>query len=316
MIGDRLLEEPFAAMGTACVVAVTAGLRDEKDARLALAAGCAEIDVCERVLSRFDSGSDLSALNRAGGEWVEADHRLLEALRLAVRARTETDGRFDPTILPALVAAGYDRGFDELDRDRPPSPIRGLPARAGIEVDTAGGRARLEAAGAGVDLGGIGKGFAADRTLGAMRAAWPELPGALVDLGGDVALCGSPPGGGPWRIAIADPRRETEPLGTLELRRGAVATSGRDRRRFGPGGSLHHLIDPATGAPAVAGPLAVTVVAFDGAEAEAHATALALTDVADAVWYVACRPHLSALLVPYEGEPVVLGDLPLAEART
>ena len=313
VIGDRLLEEPFAAMGTVGVVAVTTGRLDEKHARRALTAGRAEIDACERVLSRFDPESDLSALNRAEGERIDADERLIDALRLAVRARSDTGGRFDPTILPALVAAGYDRGFDELELDRPPTPIRGLPARAEISVDTAAGRARLEA-GAGVDLGGIGKGFAADRALAAMLAAWPEMHGGLVDLGGDVAVRGIPPDGGPWLIAIEDPRQEARLLGTLELRRGAVATSGRDRRRFGPGGSLHHLIDPETGAPAKAGPLAVTVVAVDGAEAEAHATALALVDVADAISYVAGRPLLSALLVPDDGEPIVLGDLPLVEA--
>ncbi len=310
MTGARLLEEPFGAMGTICVVAITAGLPDQKRARGALAAGRAEIDACERVLSRFDPESDLSALNGAAGEWIDADERLVDALGLAVRARSETDGRFDPTILPALVAAGYDRGFDELVHDREPSPICGLPARAEISVDTAGGRARLEI-GAGVDLGGIGKGFAADRALAAMRAEWPAMPGGLVDLGGDVAVCGVPPDGGPWCIAVADPRRETDILGTLELRWGAVATSGRDRRRFGPGGSLHHLIDPETGAPAEAGPLAVTVVALGGAEAEAHATALAMTDLEDAALYVECRPHLSALLVPGEGDPIALGNLPL-----
>ena len=72
--------------------------------------------------------------------------------------------------------------------------------------------------------------------------------------------CGAaPPEGGPWRIAVADPRTPGGTLATLLVVGGGVATSGRDRRRFGPGGALHHLIDPSTGAPARGGPLAVTV---------------------------------------------------------
>ena len=101
----------------------------------------------------------------------------------------------------------------------------------------------------------------------------------------------------------------------LVLDGGGVATSGRDVRRFGPGGSLHHLIDPQTGAPAEAGPLTVTVVAPDAAEAEAHATALAISSAADAAAHVAAHPRISALFVPHEGAPLPLGRPPLAETR-
>ena len=151
------------------------------------------------------------------------------------------------------------------------------------------------------------------RALEAMRAAWPALPGALVDLGGDIAVRGATPEGGPWRLAVADPRTPGESLGVLELEGGGVATSGRDSRRFGPDRSLHHLIDPTTGAPAGPGPLAVTVIGPDAVEAEAHATAVAVTAVEDAAAYVEARPDIGAVLVPDVGEPRVLGYLPLAE---
>ena len=146
--------------------------------------------------------------------------------------------------------------------------------------------------GSAVDLGGIGKGFAAERAIEAMRIVWPDLPGALVDLGGDIAVRGEPPEGGLWHLAVADPRSAGESLCTLALESGGVATSGRDCRRFGPGRSAHHLIDPATGAPARGGPLAVTVVGPDAAWAEAHATALAVTapDAAGELSRLPARP--------------------------
>jgi FAD:protein FMN transferase len=308
----RLERLEFTAMGTPCAVAVAAGPRETMRARHALDAARAEVDACEQALSRFIPESDLSRLNDADGEWAVVDVRLLEALELAVEAREATHGKFDPTVLPALVAAGYDRTFEELVA-RPARTVDGWRAGAALEIDPEAGAARLER-GSALDLGGIGKGYAARRALDAMRHAWPTLPGALVDLGGDLEVAGRPPQGGPWRIAVADPRGDVT-LAVLRVRAGGVATSGRDVRRFGPHRSLHHLIDPTTGAPAVPGPLTVTVVASDAAQAEAHATALAISSLEDAIEHVEANQSLSALYVPRDGEPVQLGELPVEQPR-
>ena len=305
----RLERLEFRAVGTTCAAAVTSGPR----AGRALAAAQDEVAACEAALSRFDPASDLSRLNAAGGAWTRVDRRLVEALHLALRARADTGGRFDPTVLPALAAAGYDRSFEQLVA-RPPRHAAGWRAGTPIELDDEELRARLEP-GAAVDLGGIGKGYAAMRALDAMRDVWPTLPGALVDLGGDLALHGEAPDGGPWRVAVADPRRPGATAGTLLLGSCGVATSGRDVRRFGPDGSLHHLIDPATGEPSAPGPLAVTVVAPSAAEAEAHATALGISSLTDATAHVERWPRISAFYVPHHGEPVPLGRPPLAQTR-
>ena len=311
MIG-RLEQQSFRAMGTSCTVAATATAGQRKAATRALAAAQAEVAACERELSRFDPLSDLSLLNASSGKWIAVGERTCLAVAAALRARRDTNGRFDPTILPALVAAGYDRTFDELT-DRPARAAQGWRAGAELEVDLEASTVWIES-GASLDLGGIGKGFAAARALDALLAASPELRGGLVDLGGDIALRGTPPFGTTWQVGVADPRRPGEMLGTLELLDGGVATSGRDRRRFGPGRALHHLIDPNTGAPAEAGPLAVTVVAPDPAHAEAHATALAISSLDEAAAHLARFPAISALYVPGEGKPVAIGHLPLAAA--
>ncbi|HEY8704716.1 MAG TPA: FAD:protein FMN transferase [Gaiellaceae bacterium] len=308
-MSGRLERLEFRAVGTTCAAAVTAGPR----ARRALAAARDEVSACEAALSRFDPASDLSRLNASAGAWTRVDRRLVEALRLALRAREDTGGLFDPTVLPALAAAGYDRSFEQLV-ERAPRRAAGWRAGALIELDEEAGCARLEP-GAAVDLGGIGKGYAAMRAVDAMRDVWPTLPGALVDLGGDLALHGAAPDGGPWRIAVTDPRRPGATAGTLLLGSSGVATSGRDVRRFGPDGSLHHLIDPATGEPAAPGPLAVTVVAPTAAEAEAHATALGISSLAAATEHVERWPRISAVYVPHNGEPVPLGRPPLARTR-
>lgn len=311
MIG-RFERRAFRAMGTSCMVGVTVRPGQRLLARKALTAGEVEVAACESVLSRFDPRSDLSRVNTASGHWVEVDQRLVTAVRAAVRAREETGGRFDPTILPALIAAGYDRTFDEL-AVRPGQKAAGWRAGAELEADPEHACVRIEH-GAALDLGGIGKGFSAARALDAMSRATPELAGGLVDLGGDIAVNGEPPDGMLWRVAVADARRPGETLGTVGLLAGGVATSGRDRRRFGPDRSLHHLIDPATGMPADEGPLAVTVVGSDPTRTEAHATALAISGLVVARDHLAKFPDLSALYVPYTGEPVALGRLPFAPA--
>jgi thiamine biosynthesis lipoprotein len=303
----RLEQQAFRAMGTSCVVAATVRPGQRGAAARALAAARAEVDACERALSRFDPRSDLSRANAASGGWVAVDERLVAAARAALRAREETDGRFDPTILPALVAAGYDRTFDDLPVRAPRDPA-GWRAGAELEADPDRGRIRVEE-GAAIDLGGIGKGFSAARALDAMLQAAPELGGGFVDLGGDIVVRGTPPDGPFWRVGVADPRRPGATLVTLGLSDGAVATSGRDRRRFGPDRSLHHLIDPATGAPALSGPLAVTVSGPDPAQAEAHATALAISSLDDARAHLAAFPGLAALYVPDGGDPIPIGRL-------
>ena len=148
-----------------------------------------------------------------------------------------------------------------------------------------------------------------------MLAASPTIAGGLVDLGGDIAVRGQSPEGGPWLVAVADPRRAGETLAVLALDSGGIATSGRDARRFGPARSLHHLIDPETGESALAGPLTVTVVAPDPVAAEVHATTLAIAGPGEAEAHVSARPRISALYVPHFGPAMPLGRLPLAAER-
>jgi thiamine biosynthesis lipoprotein len=303
----------WRAVGTTCAAAVSAEPHDEREAQRALCAARDEVAACERELSRFDPASDLSRLNAAGGRWTPIGRRLLEALGLALRAREETDGRFDPSVLPALAAAGYDRSFELLE-EREARWAEDWRAGTAIQVDRRNGRARLEP-GSAVDLGGIGKGYAAGRALDAMLAASATMAGGLVDLGGDIAVRGESPEGGPWLVAVADPRRAGERLAILAVDSGGIATSGRDARRFGPARSLHHLIDPETGESALAGPLTVTVVAPDPVAAEVHATTLAIAGPGEAEEHISARPRISALYVPHAGRAIPLGSLPLASER-
>ena len=211
-----------------------------------------------------------------------------------------TGGRFDPTVLDALEAAGYDRSFDQLPADGHGTPTPAgpgpAPGLAGIRIDTEAGTVTLPL-GTHLDPGGIGKGYAADLLCADLRAG--GAAGACVNIGGDLRVSGTPPRGGPWVIAVPHPHGGH--AATLELTEGAVATSSPLRRAWRAGDRLaHHLIDPSTGQPAHTGILQVTVVAGEGWRAEVAAKAAFLAGLPDAL-PLATRLGADALVVDHDG---------------
>lgn len=196
----------------------------------------------ERQLTRFDSDSVLSRLNRAAGsdEWIEVPRTVLRAVTQAHRGYRWTGGRFDPRIIGALEALGERAGVG-----LPPSPESLGPGECWLEVDRASRRVRLAAP---IDLGGMGKGFAIGEAARALEER--SIGTFLLESGGDV-VAGRPPADGAWRIAIEHPDRDL-PAAVIRLTSGALATSSLAVRQWsGPTGStVHHLLDPATGRPA------------------------------------------------------------------
>ena len=251
----------FRAMGTD-VELISDGAA-EAESWEALEAAEREIRRLEGLLSRFLPDSELSRLNREGA--IVAGPELVEVVTLALAGRESTGGRFDPTVHDAVVAAGYDRSFDLMDRDGPGEAPPGPLACGGrLSVDRAAREIRLEP-GARLDLGGIAKGYSADRVSDLLRAAGP----CLVNVGGDLAVRGVPRDG-TWAVGV----ETSDGTMSLSLESGAMATSGRDRRRWTRGGAdLHHVIDPRTARPAATDLLRATVVSSSAAWAEVLATA-------------------------------------------
>ena len=119
--GELLMRRlAFSAMGTRVECLLEAA--PSRATRAALARVREEFDRLERVFSRFRRDSELSRLNAAGA--IEASDDLLAVVKLALAARERTNGRFDPTLHDALVAAGYDRTFADLEAALPAEPLR------------------------------------------------------------------------------------------------------------------------------------------------------------------------------------------------
>ncbi len=226
-------------------------------AQAAMATATARLRHLEATLTRFDPASELSALNRAAGTWFSASEDLFEVARLAAEARAASGGLFDPTILNALEAAGYDRTFDEIgQRERGPLPAApSSHAGARIDLDPPRRAIRLEA-GARLDLGGIAKGWIVDQVIDGPLSGYTNC---LVSAGGDLRLRGGPRPGRVWSVGIRDPRSDMQPasdetfppVAIVPLGRGALATSGVLKRWWLVDGQRrHHLIDPRTGQPA------------------------------------------------------------------
>lgn len=223
--------------------------------------------------TRFDDGSELSAINAAAGHAVTVSAETFTVVGLAIDAWRLTGGWFDPTVLPMLIASGYDRSFERISGrphwyDRPASAA---PGCGHIELDAERSTVRLPV-GVAIDLGGIGKGHAADIVAAELVAAGAH--GACVDLGGDVAVAGTAEDGEAWVIGIEDPFARDRDVARIALAAGAVATSSRLERQWRTArGPAHHLIDPTTGRPADGRLATASVVASTAAWAEVLAKA-------------------------------------------
>jgi len=285
---DGADERRFRAMGSDAHLIVVGGGADLVDRARR------RVDELERRWSRFIETSEISRLNRAAGTFVDVSAETVLLVERAKEAWRLSGGAFDPTVLGAMLRAGYDRSFDLLEAGGDlldaggDLPEMGGPARspdaagagtdprlglgvADIAID--GASVRLPA-GTGFDPGGIGKGLAADLVCDEVMGA--GATGACINLGGDVRVTGTAPGGEAWTVDLEHPE-VAGPITRLGLTDGAVATSTTLRRRWMLGGTpRHHLIDPQTGLPSETDLTYATVIAARAWAAEVLAKAVLL----------------------------------------
>jgi FAD:protein FMN transferase len=269
-----------------------------------------ELDAIDITCSRFRDDSELVALNAAAGMPVRVSELLFEAVEVALRVARTTGGLVDPTVGRALRLSGYDRTFEQVrardgDAFRPRFElVRGWRA---VELDRSRRTIRIPR-GVELDLGATAKALAADRAaLAASRAAGT---GALISLGGDIAVAGPAPTPG-WPVRIAEDHAGPldAPGPTVSIRSGGLATSGTAVRRWRAGGAeLHHIVDPRTGRPAETPWTAVTVAAASCVDANAASTAAVVLGRAAPEWLSERR--LPARLQDEDGTVVCAGGWP------
>lgn len=293
----------FRALGTTATVFVT-------DPRALERATDVLADVLDRVdvaCSRFRDDSELSHLNRSSATPVVVSSLLFDAVEAAVRAAERSAGDVDPTVGRALRTLGYDRDF-ELVRAREGGTVTIVPAPGWRDVVVDRGASTVTIpAGVELDLGATGKAFAADRAASAVEAAVGG--GVLVNLGGDVATCGPAPAGG-WRVRISDDHaRPDADAETVSVTAGGIATSSVTVRRWRAAGrSLHHIVDPRTGAPAAVVWRTVSVAAASCVDANTASTAAIVRGESAPRWLESLS--LPSRLVAADGEVVRVAGWP------
>ncbi len=223
----------------------------------------------EKLLSRTKEGSDIDRINSSGGRTVSCDSHTLEVIRRGILWGERSHGRFDITI----------GGVSELWDFHPEKPR--LPEDAQIRealdhvdyrlIEIGDGGVRLKDPEAKLDLGGLAKGYIADRLGEYLREN--GVTGAVVSLGGNVSVIGRKPGGGAFKVGVETPYSErTEVSKILELADETAVTSGVYERFFeADGKKYHHILDPETGYPAETDLISVTVTASEGSSCDCDA---------------------------------------------
>lgn len=294
------------ALGTGIQVAVTEDARLQ-DAMAAVMNWLAQLDL---AASRFRADSEISRLNAAGGVPTRVTPLLARVIAVALDVAAITDGIVDPTVGSAMNTIGYDRDFDEVARAELRS-ARAQPAPApgwhSVQLDRDSGVVTL-GRGVQLDVGSSAKAFAADETA---ELAEREIEaGVLVNLGGDIAVAGTPPEDG-WRVRVTDHHASTADAAgqTIAITAGGLATSSTTVRAWSVAGvPMHHIVDPRTGLPA---PVVWRTVSATGptcVAANAASTAAIVLGAGAAPWL---RRHgFPARLVAHDGRVLHLGGWP------
>ena len=232
---------------------------------------------------------------------------MLLALTCAADLHRATRGLFDPTIRESLERAGYDRSFEGVeagaDRLNAREPGAAAPGLNCVEIDVDAARVRLPR-GVRVDLGGLGKGLAADLVSRGLVDRGART--ALVSLGGDMRARGDAPEGA-WRIPVEDPLDESRLAFVYDLNDEALVSSTRRIRSWTRGErQYHHIIDPRTGDPASSPVVAVVAAAPDAWWAEGIAKAIMIGDLVDAP-ALAASARVRAWVFVDDGQVIEVG---------
>jgi thiamine biosynthesis lipoprotein len=284
-------------MGT--VVKITAVARSESIAQAAATAGFAEIHRLEELLSTWIPTSELSRVNTSAGKLpVSVSLETMTVVQSAIQAAEMTQGGFNIAIGPAVDAWNVIEGRriptePELEALRPLIDLMSVHVNAGDRTIF------LEKTGMRIDVGGIGKGYAADQAVMAMKKAG-ALAG-VVALSGDIKTFGQLPAGKKFSVGIQHPRKEGEVLVFIDLEDEAISTAGDYERFFERDGiRYHHILDPKTLQPA-RNCQSVTVIAREGIWADGLDTGIFVMGVELGMLLVEALPDVEAVIVDHEG---------------
>ena len=267
-------------------------------------------DLCSRYEALFSitvEGSDVWRINHAGGMPVAVDQETLALIGDMRKFGDITGGKFDISIgrLSTL--------WDFTGQSGIPSETDIVFARNTVNYENIlidGNTVQLVDPEAWIDLGGVAKGYIADRIAAFLMER--GVTGAVIDLGGDVALAGNKPDGTLWRIGIRRPFGGiSDLLGVVETGAASIVTSGTYERQFESDGVIyHHILDPDTGMPVETDIVSVTIISDSAAAGDALSTSVLLIGSDMAADLLNRVPgFIGALIVLENGDLLEYGDI-------
>jgi len=292
-------------MGT--LVTITAIAPSDTAAQQAVTAGFREIHRLEEILSTWIPASDLSRVNAAAGrEPVRVAPEAFLLIKRSLEMAVLTEGGFNIAVGPAVEA------WSVTERAHVPTAgelteLKPLVDLGQVRLDEQAGTVSLARPGMRIDVGGIGKGFAADRAAAVMQEAGATA--GVVALSGDIKTFGRMPVGERFRFGIQHPRKEGTVLASLELENEAISTAGDYERYFERDGvRYHHILDPQTLRPARQC-RSVTVVAAEGTVADGLDTGIFVMGPERGMALVERLPDVEAVIVDDTGKVLVSSGL-------
>ena len=293
---------------------ITAVHPDRSLAKEAVKLAYDEVDRIETLISSWREDSETSRINRnAGIHPVQVSSELLNLIRRAIKVSDLTKGAFDITF------ASVGRLWDFKDSNpKLPDAAEIKQALENVDykkvvIDEKAGTVFLSQRKMRIGLGGIGKGYAANRAAILMQEK--GVLGGVVNAGGDLFAFGHQDGGEAWTVGVADPSKRDQVLASLELTNQAVVTSGDYESFFVIDGKRYsHILDPRTGYP-VAQLRSVTIICPDAELADALATATSVLGPSEGMELINRLRGVEAVLIDATGRSTLSQNL-LADTLT
>ena len=286
-------------MGTK--VEILAQGKDQAIMEAAVNKGFDEIERLEKKLSRFEPDSVVSRINQnAGQSPVQVDSEVFGLIEKSVAVCKESNGAFEITILPVLSLWKYNDANPKPPSSQEVREKLNLVDCKKIILKKDQNLVFLPEPGMAIDLGGIAKGYAADKAAQKLRQN--GVSAGIVNAGGNLTVFGGTGKG--MAVGIQDPRKRGKILAKIYITDGAISTSGDYERFFIYNGVRYsHIIDPRTGYPAQ-GEESVTIFAENGADADAWSTALFVLGSDQGLKILAGKTGFSALFIDESGKIV------------
>ncbi len=305
--GQELAVVTRAQMQMGTLVKITAVARSESVAQAAATAGFAEIRRLEELLSTWIPTSELSRVNAAAGILpVHVSLETLTVVQRAVQAAEMTDGGFNIAIGPAVDAWRVTEG-QRIPTEAELDALRPLVDLMSVHANMRERTIFLAKTGMRIDVGGIGKGYAADQAVEALRKAGAIA--GIVALSGDIKTFGRLPDGKMFPVGVQHPRQDGAVLAWIDLQDEAISTAGDYERFFERNGvRYHHILDPRTLQPARSCQ-SVTVIAREGVWADGLDTGIFVMGPERGMELVEQLPDVEAIIVDADGRLLVSSGL-------